>query len=160
MRFLPLYVALGFFQICYASSGDRAQIYQDCVSRCHTPSCAGGAADLPLALRLTRWTCTDDCKYQCMHLITDVAIANGDRVHQYHGKWPFWRFAGMQEPASVAFSLLNMLFHWRGARQVRQQIPKEHPMRWYYLGFSLVSVNAWIWSSVFHTRGLPFLEAR
>lgn len=159
MRVLLLGLALAVLQICHASSGDRAQTYQNCVSRCHEQFCIYGATELPIALRLTRWTCTDDCKYQCMHLITDAAIDNGDRVHQYHGKWPFWRFAGMQEPASVAFSLLNMLLHVRGAQQVRQRIPKEHPMRWYYLVFSIVSVNAWIWSSVFHTRGMPPSES-
>ncbi|KIP07488.1 hypothetical protein PHLGIDRAFT_415639 [Phlebiopsis gigantea 11061_1 CR5-6] len=158
MKLLLLYAAITCLPSCYASSGDRSHIYQDCVSRCHTQSCAAGPADLPIALRLTRWTCTDDCKYQCMHLITDAAIDTGERIHQYHGKWPFWRFAGMQEPASVAFSLLNLLFHVRGAQRVRQRIPIEHPMRWYYLAFSAVSVNAWIWSSVFHTRDLPTTE--
>lgn len=148
------YVALISLAItsAYASSGDRAQIFQDCVSSCHAHSCAGDAI-LPLALRLTRWTCTDDCKYQCMHLITDAAEGSGGRIHQYHGKWPFWRLAGMQEPASVAFSLLNMLVHIRGARQVQKRLPSGHPMKWYYLAFAAVSVNAWVWSSVFHTRG-------
>ena len=153
MRFLLICALLFFLQTCYASSGDRAQIYQDCVSGCRAQNCDSSLTDLSLALRLTRWTCTDDCKYQCMHLITDVAIASGDKIHQYHGKWPFWRFGGVQEPASVVFSLLNMVAHIRGAQEVRRWIPEWHPMKWYYFMFSIVSINAWIWSSVFHTRG-------
>jgi post-GPI attachment to proteins factor 3 len=158
-RALLLVAALAALQIAYASSGDRAQIFVDCVSSCHAQRCTNSFAALPLALRLTRWTCTDDCKYQCMHLITDDAVATGARIHQYYGKWPFWRLAGMQEPASVAFSLLNMFFHVKGALEIQRRIPSVHPMKPYYLVFSLVSVNAWIWSSVFHTRGLLSLTS-
>lgn len=113
---------------------------------------------MPLALRLTRWTCTDDCQYVCMHEITSRDVERGAPVQQYYGKWPFWRFAGMQEPASVAFSLLNLWFHVRGMRKVQKRIPSNHPMRAYYLVWSVVSVNAWFWSSIFHTRDLPSTE--
>ncbi|KAH7928150.1 Per1-like protein [Leucogyrophana mollusca] len=140
-----------------ASSGDRAPEFQNCVSACYADRC-NPFTSLPFALRLARWTCTDDCKYNCMHLITDRAIQNGSPVQQYHGKWPFWRFIGMQEPASVAFSLLNMWFHLQGARLIRQKLPSSHPMKSYYLTWALVSINAWIWSAVFHTRDLPRTE--
>lgn len=88
-----------------------------------------------------------------MHYITDLAEQAGARIEQYHGKWPFWRLAGMQEPASVAFSIFNLLFHWRGLERVLGGIPDGHPMKKYYVTFAAVSINAWIWSSVFHTRG-------
>lgn len=152
-----LWTALALVCHSYASSGDRAQVYKDCVASCGARICGASYPSLPLALRLTRWTCNDDCKYQCMHAITDAAVASGDRIDQYHGKWPFWRFAGMQEPASVAFSLVNMYFHVRGALEVQRRVTDGHPMKRYYLLFAAVSVNAWIWSSVFHTRGPPFL---
>ncbi|KAG5728992.1 hypothetical protein E4T56_gene17669 [Termitomyces sp. T112] len=64
----------------------------------------------------------------------------------------------MQEPASVAFSLLNLWCHAQGALKVQKQIPKTHYMRSYYLIWSFASINAWIWSSVFHTRDLPTTE--
>ncbi|CAA7260892.1 unnamed protein product [Cyclocybe aegerita] len=111
-----------------------------------------------MSLKLTRWSCADDCKYICMHEITDRDIGHGKSVQQYYGKWPFWRFAGMQEPASVAFSLLNLWAHARGAAKLRERVPTSHPMRPYYLTWSIVSINAWIWSSVFHTRDLPWTE--
>lgn len=91
-------------------------------------------------------------------MITDDAINRGATIYQYHGKWPFWRWMGMQEPASVAFSLLNLLFHARGYSLVRKRVPDDHPMKSYYLGFAVVSINAWVWSSVFHTRDLPITE--
>ncbi|KDR81958.1 hypothetical protein GALMADRAFT_135342 [Galerina marginata CBS 339.88] len=142
-----------------ASSGDRSPEFVHCVDLCRAEKCGPHQTEpLPMALRLTRWTCTDDCKYRCMHEITDRDIQLGKPVHQYHGKWPFWRFAGMQEPASVAFSLLNLWAHARGASKVRRKVSKDHPMRSYYLVWSMVSVNAWVWSSVFHTRDLPLTE--
>ncbi len=138
-----------------ASSGDRSQVFTACISSCGSNFCAGQTAPspLPLSLRLTRWTCLDDCKYGCMHLITDDAIQSGTYIHQYYGKWPFWRLWGMQEPGSVAFSLMNLFVHLRGALLVGRRMAEGHPMKPYFLVFAVVSVNAWVWSAVFHTRG-------
>lgn len=135
----------------FASSGDRSPDFEKCVSMCQVEQC--NPPQLELALKLTRWTCKDDCKYSCMHDITNQSIERGARVEQYYGKWPFWRFAGMQEPASVAFSLLNLWAHAKGASKVRRCLPNNHPMRPYYIIWSFASMNAWFWSSVFHTRG-------
>ncbi|KAF8437554.1 Per1-like protein [Boletus edulis BED1] len=141
----------------YGSSGDRSTEFQNCVSTCYGDHCHPWTT-LPLDLRLTRWTCTDDCKYRCMHMLTDKAISLGHDIQQYYGKWPFWRFLGIQEPASVAFSLWNMWFHLQGAHQIRRKISASHPFRGYYLTWAYVSVNAWIWSTIFHTRDLPLTE--
>ncbi|KAG6375831.1 Per1-like protein [Boletus reticuloceps] len=141
----------------YGSSGDRSTEFQNCVSTCYGDHCHPWTT-LPLDLRLTRWTCTDDCKYRCMHMLTDKAISLGHDIQQYYGKWPFWRFLGMQEPASVAFSLWNMWFHLQGAHQIRRKISASHPFRGYYLTWAYVSVNAWIGSTIFHTRDLPLTE--
>ena len=153
MRLLSLTVAI-LLTSAYASSGDRSQEFIECVDLCRAAHCGPHFWDsLSLALRVTCWSCTDDCKYGCMHQITDRDIENGRKVQQYHGKWPFWRLAGMQEPASVAFSLLNLWAHVRGASKIRKRVPESHPMRSYYLLLSIVGINAWIWSAVFHTRG-------
>ena len=146
-----------------ASAGDRAQFFQDCIPTCldffkdNDPQC-----DIPLLFRLARWTCVDECKYQCMRFITDNAVKEHQPILQYYGKWPFIRYAGMQEPASVAFSVLNFIAHWYGSRIVSKRVPRDHPMRTYYLTWSYVSMNAWFWSSVFHTRGsfLPHVSYR
>ncbi len=144
----------------YSSRGDQAAEFRSCVSLCRTQICQNSAPELlPFSLRLTRWTCEDDCKYQCMHLVTDRAVEHGTKIEQYHGKWPFWRLAGMQEPASVLFSIFNFVAHAFGARKLRDKVPEEHPMKKYYLMFAFVSMNAWVWSSVFHTRGRLLLSA-
>jgi post-GPI attachment to proteins factor 3 len=138
--------------IALASSGDRSSGFASCIETCSTDRCQTPVIP-PLALRLTFWTCRDDCKYACMHEITSRDVEQGAPVQQYYGKWPFWRFAGMQEPAAVAFSLLNLWSHVRGMRKVQNKIPNNHPMKTYYLVWSFVSINAWFWSSIFHTRG-------
>jgi hypothetical protein len=120
----------------------------------------------PLALRLTRWSCTDNCKYTCMHMLADFALESGVQMEQYYGKWPFWRFAGMQEPASVVFSIVNLLMHVLGLDWLRRGVHHAHPMKPFYLTWAYLSINAWVWSAVFHTRGAyspspsPFLFIR
>ena len=142
----------------YASSGDRSQEFIKCVDFCKVARCGPHFwNNSSLALRVTGWSCTDDCKYECMHEITNGEMQSGKRIQQYHGKWPFWRLAGMQEPASVAFSFLNLWAHAQGASKIQEKVPESHPMRSYYLVWSIISINAWIWSSVFHTRGIGLL---
>lgn len=138
-----------------ASSGDRRLEFTRCVSQCQFQRCPGDPTRLAssLPLYLTRWTCLDECQYDCMHQITREDQISGTRIHQYYGKWPFWRLGGIQEPASVLFSLFNMWAHVQGAKKILRRVPQQHPMRFYYLTWSLTSINAWIWSSVFHTRG-------
>jgi hypothetical protein len=119
MRLALLPLPLLFAVNVYASSGDRADDYQYCLSkeaesRCSEPQ------DVPLAMRLTRWTCEDDVKYTCMHSIVDNALQKGEPVQQYYGKWPFWRLLGMQEPASVLFSALNFWAHWREGKTSKE----------------------------------------
>ncbi|KZP13810.1 Per1-like protein [Athelia psychrophila] len=140
-----------------ASSGDRSAEFQNCVIRCSVDTCVSSSM-LPLALQLTRWNCADDCKYTCMHVVTNKAVELGLPIEQYYGKWPFWRFMGMQEPASVAFSLLNLWFHAAGFSKIRRSVPNGHIMKTYYLLWAIISMNTWVWSSIFHTRDLPTTE--
>ena len=57
---------------------------------------------------MLQWSWTDDCRYECMHRIVAERVACGEEIQQYHGKWPFVRVAGVQEPASALFSLANL----------------------------------------------------
>ncbi|KAF6758202.1 Per1-like protein [Ephemerocybe angulata] len=157
-RIAALVVVLFISTVVHASSGDRAIEFVRCVSSCTTQRCDEFEATKPLALQLTRWTCPDDCKYNCMHNITDHAVTDGRAIHQYYGKWPFWRYAGMQEPASVIFSLANLWAHLVGFKQVRRKLSDSHPMKKLYLLWSVCSMNAWLWSAIFHTRDTPITE--
>ncbi|KAF8328836.1 Per1-like protein [Cantharellus anzutake] len=158
-----LFCLLIFCVSCTASSGDRSLEFQRCLSGCRVAECHPG--EFPLALRLTLWTCSDNCAYLCTHAVTDEAEErirlNGSsaaRIQQFYGKWAFWRFLGMQEPASVIFSLLNLWAHVNGYRLLRHKMPSKHPMRKLYLWWSCINANVWIWSSVFHIRDKPTSE--
>lgn len=147
-------VLLALFTPVFASSGDRDDNFIQCVQLCKIQNCGTSSTySMPLALQLTRWTCDEDCKYGCMHEIVDKHAKIGKPVEQYYGKWPFWRFAGAQEPASVVFSLFNLLVHWKGAAKLGRRIPDNHPMKPYYVQWSVLAMNMWIWSTVFHIRG-------
>jgi post-GPI attachment to proteins factor 3 len=148
-----LALLLSFFVLsALASAGDRDEIFQKCVAELERTICTP-PRPISILSRLTSWHCVDECKYECMHAITDLRQNKGEQMLQYYGKWPFWRVLSMQEPASVAFSVLNFLIHLRGARLIRKRIIDTHPMKKYYVNWSYISMNAWIWSSVFHTRG-------
>ncbi|KNC99060.1 uncharacterized protein SPPG_06009 [Spizellomyces punctatus DAOM BR117] len=146
--------------VSYASRGDRDSLYINCVHKCYKSSCSSPDADaqLPFILQLTRWTCRENCQYECMHDVTTTYLASGHPVEQYYGKWPFIRFLGLQEPASVIFSILNGYMHWIGYRKLRRHIPRWYPLRRIYLLNALLGVNAWIWSTVFHARDFPLTE--
>lgn len=192
-----------------ASEGDRSPEYRLCVNSCTADVCRDNVDDgtmfahrLPFILRLTRWTCEDDCKYHCTHRITNDAA---ERVHkiqhdarleveqlaqaqpisasikaerirgiietqmsalrpvqkqmvQFHGKWVFIRFLGAQEPLSVLFSLLNFKVHWNALFMMRKQLPDVFPLKLVYIVHTLISMNAWLWSAVFHTRDKNWTE--
>lgn len=79
-------------------------------------------------------------------------------VVQFHGKWPFRRLLGMQEPASVAFSLGNLWAHLHGRKKMRAHVPASYPLRPWYDALAVVGVAAWTFSAVFHTRDFALTE--
>ena len=79
-------------------------------------------------------------------------------IVQYHGKWPFYRFIGMQEPFSVLFSLMNFLAHWYGLQKIRASIPEVYPLRKFYVAFGCFGLTSWVFSMIFHTRDFSVTE--
>ncbi|KAJ3039720.1 hypothetical protein HDV00_011952 [Rhizophlyctis rosea] len=142
----------------YASQGDRDPIYQSCLQQCTSTTCTPTPPPLPLPLLLTFWDCPQECAYNCMHQVTDDRIDSSRPVLQYYGKWPFHRLWGIQEPASVLFSILNGYAHYIGYRRLRLRIPNWYPLRPFMLINALLGINAWVWSAVFHTRDFPSTE--
>ncbi|TKA60222.1 hypothetical protein B0A49_11332 [Cryomyces minteri] len=112
--------------------------------------------------RLLLWDCPSECDYNCQHIITDKRLAR-DPPHlqpilQFHGKWPFYRFLGMQEPFSVIFSLFNFLAHDYGMQRIRENIPVNYPMRKYYITLGYFGLASWVFSMIFHTRDFSITE--
>ena len=152
-----------------ASSGDRLSVYEDCVNLCYKDICDNkpdSRISLPIYLKLFGWKCKDDCKYNCMHMITKLTVeankSNPRRspkaVHQFYGKWPFYRFLGIQEPASVVFSIMNGYAHYNGLITFLANTPVWNPLYYVWKVNGILAVNSWIWSVVFHTRDLSWTE--
>ncbi|KAJ2704053.1 hypothetical protein FB645_003586 [Coemansia sp. IMI 203386] len=157
-KLLGLVLILAVFSIgVLASSGDRQKIFGKCVSSCILTECTPDSPPLPLYLQLFQWTCDSNCDYKCQRGITVRAQMDGRRVHQYHGKWPFIRVFGIQEPASVVFSVLNGYMHLRSWRLVNR-IHKEHAMRRWLRVFMVIGTWSWLCSAVFHMRDFPVTE--
>ena len=64
----------------------------------------------------------------------------------------------MQEPAAAIFSLLNLLAHIQLLRRFLRKIHPEAPMRNVWIMYGLVSINAWICSTIFHSRDVSLTE--
>ncbi|KAF2097359.1 Per1-like protein [Rhizodiscina lignyota] len=147
-----------FMQFADASIGDRLPEFKSCVETCKETNCVPNGPSIPFQRRLLLWDCPSECDYTCQHIITSARIANHDPIVQFHGKWPFFRFLGMQEPFSVLFSLLNFLAHDWGMRKLRETIPASYPLRKYYLLFGYFGLASWVFSMVFHTRDFNLTE--
>lgn len=110
--------------------------------------------------RLLLWTCPQECDYTCQHIITDLRVEADppQPVVQFHGKWPFHRVLGMQEPFSVIFSFFNFLAHYKGQQKIQKAIPASYPLYKYYIWLGYFGMLSWIASMVFHTRDFTATE--
>ncbi|KAK9478712.1 Per1-like protein [Lipomyces japonicus] len=150
-------------QLVSASAGDRLPEFKECVSACMSTVCDNNPPRLPFYLTALFWDCPQDCDYECQRKITTERNLEDKEILQFHGKWPFKRFLGIQEPASVVFSILNFIPHYHAIFELRKKIPENDARSNYYLkNFYLVvpvlGMNAWIWSSVFHCRDFRLTE--
>ncbi len=149
---------------CEASSGDIARKYVNCKYSCINENCM--MLDKPIIKFPDNlyaytpfsptWTCPEVCYYDCMMDITALDIKNNALVKKYHGHWPFIRFFGLEQPASVLFSLANTIPH------VIHIFSRNENKRIYYFmspWLSLVpfiSLNAWLCSAYFHSKITTF----
>ncbi|CAN6654184.1 protein Per1p [Trichomonascus vanleenenianus] len=161
MKIGVLAVLSAITAVVNASVGDRLPQFQECVQNCIDVECQG-KAELPTHLKFLLWDCPQDCDYVCQRGITAQRIESGQEVVQFHGKWPFLRVYGVQEPASVIFSILNLIPHYHGFRMIQKVFKDEKKydihLGLYYKVFAIIGMNAWFWSSVFHTRDFIVTE--
>ncbi|XP_059155699.1 post-GPI attachment to proteins factor 3-like [Physella acuta] len=151
---------LGLFTFAKASNGDRSYIFGKCNESCLKNNCSN-LTDFnltqPLYMKFLQWTCRDECKYECMWTTVDAFSRDGSNVPQFYGKWPFVRYAGIQEPASMIFSFLNGLTHL-AVLCYRSKVPSSTPMFHVWHGMALVGFVTWMCATIFHARDTPFTE--
>ncbi|EPX73000.1 GPI-phospholipase A2 activity regulator [Schizosaccharomyces octosporus yFS286] len=158
---ITLLLVASWIQCASASSGDLHPHYRTCLNNCITIDCNQNPSQngmLPWYLRLFFWDCGSDCRYECQIDAEHYFAVNGIPSQQYFGKWYFIRIFGIQEFFSVLFSLFNLIVHYNGYQRMRRCIPDSHHSKSLCLKWALIGMNAWVWSSVFHTRDTPFTE--
>lgn len=145
-----------------SSVGDKSYVYQKCNHHCESVNCTGShlkkfIQHQPFSHWLLGWSCQDECKYMCMWITVDAFEKDGLKVPQFHGKWPFVRLFGIQEPASMIFSVFNGLAHL-SILYYRKLIPSSTPMYYVWHGAAITAINAWSWSTIFHCKDTDFTE--
>lgn len=156
MKLHFLLPSLFFVAVTLGSSGDRQPAFKRCIQSCITQHCQPASPPLlPFHLRLLQWTCPTNCDYLCQRQLTQSAQQQSLPIHQYHGKWPFIRLWGIQEPASVLFSMLNGWMHLKNWHKVRRL---NQPMRSWLSAFVVLGTWTWFCSAIFHIRDFPVTE--
>uniref|UniRef100_A0A0R0J6J1 Post-GPI attachment to proteins factor 3 n=1 Tax=Glycine max TaxID=3847 RepID=A0A0R0J6J1_SOYBN len=175
-------------EVIDASAGDADPRYRGCITQCQETGCIGQRCfpnckfssdgefidrpwymqQEPLYLQWKKWDCQGDCRYYCMLDREKERESHNLGPVKYHGKWPFRRIYGMQEPASVAFSALNLAMHFHGWVSffilIHYKLPLKDGKKAYYeyAGlwhmYGLLSLNSWFWSAVFHSRDVDLTE--
>ncbi|WMV33922.1 hypothetical protein MTR67_027307 [Solanum verrucosum] len=187
-RLLLFFAAISsIFRLIHATSGDADPIYQACVGHCKETGCVGEKCfqhcnfssgenpidgpwylQEPLYQRWKQWDCLSDCRYHCMIAREEGRQKLGLQPSKYHRKWPFQRVYGIQEPVSVAFSVLNLAIQFHGWVSffilVNYNLPFSPKKKPYYeyTGlwhiYAILSMNSWIWSAVSHSRDVELTE--
>ncbi|KAL7605016.1 uncharacterized protein LOC111886158 [Lactuca sativa] len=166
-----------FLGVLHASIGDADPSYRSCLIDCEKIGCVGDTC-FPHCnfssnatshyLQWKQWDCQSDCRYHCMLKKEQERASLGQKPVKYHGKWPFKRVFGIQEPASVAFSALNLAMHFHGWLSFFILLHYKLPMKldrkpyYDYAGlwhlYGLLALNSWFWSVVFHSRDVELTE--
>lgn len=160
--------------LSFASPGDNLDIFIDCNEACETKICQTSSTyrtnpflnfefqNVPLVLRLLLWDCPSNCDYQCQQYVTDIRVSEGEEVLQFHGKWPFKRVLLTQEFASSLFSILNFIPHYLNFQKLlpkyRRAQGSTKVLYFNVLIISIITMIAWICSTVFHIRDLLITE--
>ncbi|CAI5450332.1 unnamed protein product [Caenorhabditis angaria] len=167
---LVLAAFLWIFGRLEASNGDRSQIFNECLAYCiqglaQARAQKNQAEMCPASNSAFGWTqfpCFP-CRYNCMWETVELFESQAGFCPQFFGKWPFAAFFGpfglvIQEPASVIFSLANLLEVWRMLRKLksRQGILVENREMW--IGYTWIGILTWSSSTIFHTWDCSLTE--
>lgn len=164
--FLVTICLVAFIQSALASTGDESAQYRTCVRFCKGSETASDKVPevTPCTWQTYLWDCEADCRYRCMWSIEQrkrKTPGRAGKIEKYHGKWPFVRLGPIQEPASVLLSILNLLANGFCLKRLVGTGKGRTAHRFKYVLWIihfLLAMNAWVWSSVFHTRDVTVTE--
>lgn len=145
------------------SKGEKLPEFQMCVVHCENNHCKpDNSKYLPYNkldwMTKLLWNCTENCEYDCMWHAVEWCTYNEIDIPKFRGKWPFIRFFGIQEPASTLFSIGNLLCGLLMFKKSWRKFHFPYDMRVVWTVNAWANANAWICSTFFHTRDMPFIE--
>ncbi|KQK14401.1 hypothetical protein BRADI_1g15970v3 [Brachypodium distachyon] len=163
------------YRTCVEECQRTSSIGRNIISHCQFPENNSTSAESswysqePLYMQWKQLNCMTDCRYYCMVQREEERQSRGLRPVKYHGKWPFIRVSVFQEPLSAALSAINLLMHFTGWLSFFLQVNYRLPLRpqtkrtyYEYTGlwhiYAILSMNAWFFSSIFHTRDIDLTE--
>lgn len=171
-----------------ASEGDVDPFYRICIEQCGKTGTVGASSiqhcqfsadgvlvdgpwymQEPSYVQWKQWNCRSDCQYFCMMQLEKERQELGLIPVKYHGKWPFKRWSVLQEPVSAILSALTLIIQFNGWLSFFLLSSYKLPLRpqsgrtyyeftclWHVYG--LLSLNAWFWDAIFHTRSFDLTE--
>lgn len=155
IRSIGLLLVLISAHVANGSLGDRDWRYRTCFDDCVTnKQCA---EHLMPIISIPKWDCEDVCFYVCAQEVTEMRLAHGLSPLKYYGHWTFIRWFGLEEPASVLFSLLNPLAHmWFLSSGVNDPRFHNYGKRNWIRGYAILAINAWLASACYHSKRTRF----
>jgi hypothetical protein len=160
--------------VVHGSIGDRDPLFHQCLDGCacpQTPTTTDHtASNQPITSPINaywfypEWDCQDECVYTCVREVSAVRVRQGHPVFKYYGHWPFVRYGGFDQAASVAFSLLNCVpntfFLVRHvARMLSGGGQKLSLLEVFLTIQSASAILAWVISAIFHSRLTDYTTA-
>jgi post-GPI attachment to proteins factor 3 len=155
-------IHLAILALVYGSSGDFDPAYQRCLLQCHNTATIDPshlpAYDLRSYPRYYWWDDDQYCIFSCIKEVSELRRQQRLPAVKYYGHWAFERYLGLEEPASVFFSLANAIPHFR---QLRRPVCEGdgYPLAWWVDSYPYIGIMAWLSSAVYHALKTPLTAA-
>ncbi|XP_047135911.1 post-GPI attachment to proteins factor 3 isoform X1 [Hydra vulgaris] len=143
-------LVLPYTVIC--SLGEKETIFVRCVEKCLKSEAQKKDHSW------FQWELNRECQYNCMMIITKAKEKNKMPIYQYFGKWPFYRFMGLQEPAAVIFSVMNCFAHIHCWFIYKGSVKKSFEFYKITQINNLVNIFAWVCAAIFHAKDTILTE--
>ncbi|EMS64956.1 hypothetical protein TRIUR3_20884 [Triticum urartu] len=147
IKFVDVFRTKTCVKECQNTGITGSNIISHCQSRDNDSTSAGSSwyTHEPLYLQWKQQNCMTDCRYYCMIQREERRQLGGLSPVKYHGKWPFKRVSVFQ----ACFGLLPL-------RPQTKRTYYEYTGLWHI--YAILSLNAWFWSTIFHTRDIDLTE--
>ena len=170
MTLFSLLLIVTVINITYASWGDIDPMFQSCLRSCNAEKCMKSAIESfknpassykPPLLQVVPLSCSELCNYGCINEMSENRRHNGYPQIKYYGHWAFVRYFGLEEPASVVFSILNAFPHISffitqilKSKTTNSDMENKETcyMQYWLMLYSTIATICWFSSAIYHSK--------